>query len=48
MKFWLDTRQGTFLQPQIELQGEIEGADDPEIAIYELRVSPVLPIFPFE
>lgn len=37
IKFWLDTRQGTFLQPQIELQGEIEGTDDPESATYEIR-----------
>lgn len=37
MKFWLDTRQGAFLQSQIELQGEIDGVRDPEIATYELR-----------
>ncbi|KAL4065261.1 PAB-dependent poly-A-specific ribonuclease subunit PAN2 [Scleroderma citrinum] len=37
IKFWLDTRQETFLQPYVELHGEIEGADDPETAIYELR-----------
>lgn len=37
MKFWLDTRQGAFLQSQIELQGEIDGLEDPEIATYELR-----------
>ncbi|KAI6038459.1 ubiquitin carboxyl-terminal hydrolase-domain-containing protein [Pisolithus marmoratus] len=39
MRFWLDTRQGTFLQSQIELQGEVDGVEDPGIATYELRVS---------
>ncbi|KAI6007843.1 ubiquitin carboxyl-terminal hydrolase-domain-containing protein [Pisolithus marmoratus] len=37
MRFWLDTRQGTFLQSQIELQGEVDGVEDPGIATYELR-----------
>ncbi|KAI6151085.1 ubiquitin carboxyl-terminal hydrolase-domain-containing protein [Pisolithus tinctorius] len=37
MKFWFDTRHGSFLQSQIELQGEIDGVEDPEIATYELR-----------
>ncbi|KIK13823.1 hypothetical protein PISMIDRAFT_17728 [Pisolithus microcarpus 441] len=43
MKFWLDTRQGAFLQSQIELQGEIDGLEDPEIATYELRGPPQQP-----
>jgi hypothetical protein len=37
-KFWQDSRNQTFLKPQIELHGQIEGTDDPEKAEYELRV----------
>lgn len=36
---WQDTRNETFLQPQISLHGQIEGVDDPEVVIYEIRVS---------
>lgn len=43
MKFWLDSRTGsrttTFLKPTVEICGEVAGVDDPETAIYELRVS---------
>jgi hypothetical protein len=36
--FWLDNRNQTFLTPQVEIQGQIEGEDDLDIAIYKLRV----------
>ncbi|KAL0947460.1 hypothetical protein HGRIS_013567 [Hohenbuehelia grisea] len=37
LRLWLDTRSGTFLKPQIELHGQIDGGEDPEPAIYTLR-----------
>ncbi|EGN96198.1 hypothetical protein SERLA73DRAFT_170610 [Serpula lacrymans var. lacrymans S7.3] len=37
LKFWLDNRNQTFLKPQIEMQGQVEGVDDPDVVIYELR-----------
>ncbi|GBE82668.1 ubiquitin carboxyl-terminal hydrolase-domain-containing protein [Sparassis latifolia] len=36
-KFWLDTRHQTFLKPTIELSGQLDGMDDPESVVYELR-----------
>ena len=36
-KFWRDQRKRTFLRPKIELRGQIEGLDDPETVVYELR-----------
>ena len=37
-KFWRDQRkQQTFLKPRIEMRGQIEGMDDPETVVYELR-----------
>ncbi|KZP32520.1 PAB-dependent poly-A-specific ribonuclease subunit PAN2 [Athelia psychrophila] len=36
LSFWLDDK-GTFLKPTIEIQGQVEGVDDPEIAVYKLR-----------
>ena len=42
LKFWLDTRNQTFLSPDIQIQGQIEGVDDPETAAYELRVCRLL------
>lgn len=41
IKFWLDTKKKRFLTPTVCLHGQIDGVDDPESAIYELRV-PVL------
>lgn len=38
LSFWLDDK-GTFLKPTIEIQGQVEGVDDPEVAVYKLRVS---------
>lgn len=38
LSFWLNNRNQSFLKPQIEIQGQVEGVDDPEIAIYKLRV----------
>ncbi|KAF9001875.1 ubiquitin carboxyl-terminal hydrolase-domain-containing protein [Cyathus striatus] len=35
--FWQDTRSGIFLQPQIKLNGQIEGYDDPESVYYKIR-----------
>jgi len=37
-EFWQDNRSKTFLQPQVHLHGQVEGADDPEVASYILRV----------
>ncbi|KAL1747522.1 ubiquitin carboxyl-terminal hydrolase-domain-containing protein [Schizophyllum fasciatum] len=34
---WLDVRRQRFLSPRIELRGDINGADDPETALYEIR-----------
>ena len=36
--FWLDDRDQAFLMPQVEIQGQVEGEDDPDVAIYKLRV----------
>ncbi|KAI0648291.1 ubiquitin carboxyl-terminal hydrolase-domain-containing protein [Trametes meyenii] len=36
-KFWRDQRRQTFLKPRVELRGQIEGMDDPETVVYELR-----------
>ncbi|KAJ7724179.1 ubiquitin carboxyl-terminal hydrolase-domain-containing protein [Mycena maculata] len=35
--YWQDNRAQTFLKPQIELHGQVEGVDDPESAVYSLR-----------
>ncbi|KAF9228724.1 hypothetical protein BS17DRAFT_724469 [Gyrodon lividus] len=37
LKYWLDTRSGRFLSPRVEVRGEVEGVDDVESAVYELR-----------
>lgn len=47
MRFWMDTRLGKFLQPQIEIQGQVEGEDDPEMVTYTLRVCLVAFCIPF-
>lgn len=39
IKFWLDQRGQTFLKPTVELCGQIGGEADPEVAVYELKVS---------
>ncbi|KAL5528994.1 hypothetical protein ACEPAG_4968 [Sanghuangporus baumii] len=38
-RLWIDSRhrQGTFVQSFIEIRGQIEGVDDPEVVQYELR-----------
>lgn len=36
--FWISSRTYSFLQPQVEIQGQVEGVDDPEVAVYQLRV----------
>lgn len=36
---WKDTRNETFLQARISLHGQVEGIDDPEVVIYEIRVN---------
>ena len=40
-RLWVDSRprQGTFVQPFIEIRGQGDGVDDPEVVQYELRVS---------
>ncbi|KZT11602.1 cysteine proteinase [Laetiporus sulphureus 93-53] len=44
-KFWRDQRNQTFLKPTIEVRGQVEGIDEPEAVIYELRamVTQVVP-----
>ncbi|KAK0185791.1 ubiquitin carboxyl-terminal hydrolase-domain-containing protein [Armillaria mellea] len=37
LKIWMDRRNQTFLQSHVELQGQVEGVDDPEKIVYELR-----------
>ena len=37
-ELWQDNKSKTFLQPQVDLRGQIEGVDDPEVAPYVLRV----------
>ncbi|CCM05048.1 uncharacterized protein FIBRA_07250 [Fibroporia radiculosa] len=36
-KFWRDHRQQTFLRSTVEIHGQVEGVDDPDSVIYELR-----------
>ena len=36
---WLDVRRQRFLTPQVELRGDLDGVDDTETALYEIRVS---------
>ena len=38
IKFWLDVKKRRFLTPSVSLHGRIDGIDDSEAAIYELRV----------
>ena len=38
IKFWLDAKKRRFLTPSLGLHGQIDGVDDPEAAVYELRV----------
>jgi len=38
LDFWVGNRNKTFLTPQVEIHGQIEGNDDPDSAIYKLRV----------
>jgi hypothetical protein len=37
--FWLDSRNQTFLKPKVHVQGLIEGTDDAETTVYEIRVN---------
>ncbi|TDL27635.1 hypothetical protein BD410DRAFT_782767 [Rickenella mellea] len=36
-RFWLDDRLSTFLKPAVELTGQVDGIDDSEVAVYEIR-----------
>lgn len=38
IKFWLDVKKRRFLSSSVSLHGQTDGVDDPEIAVYELRV----------
>jgi hypothetical protein len=38
IKFWLDAKRRRFLTPSVSLHGQIDGVDDSETAVYELRV----------
>lgn len=38
-KYWIDGRQGPLLKPFIEIRGQVDGMDDPDVVVYELRVS---------
>jgi hypothetical protein len=42
IKFWLDAKKRRFLTPSISLHGQVDGVDDPEAAVYELRVRVLL------
>jgi len=42
IKFWLDVKKRRFLTPSVSLHGRIDGVDDSEAAIYELRVRALL------
>ena len=35
---WVSGRSYSFLQSRVEIQGQVEGVDDPEAAVYRLRV----------
>ena len=37
-KFWLDVKKRRFLTSSVSLHGQIDGVDDPESVVYELRV----------
>ncbi|KAJ7063521.1 ubiquitin carboxyl-terminal hydrolase-domain-containing protein [Mycena amicta] len=37
LSYWLDNKNETFIKPQFEMQGQVEGIDDPEVAVYSLR-----------
>lgn len=38
IKFWLEAKKRRFLTPSVSLHGQIDGVDDSETAVYELRV----------
>jgi PAB-dependent poly(A)-specific ribonuclease subunit 2 len=38
LRYWIDTRTERFLTSTVEVRGEVEGVDDAESVIYELRV----------
>ena len=42
IKFWLDAKKRRLLTPSISLHGQVDGVDDPEAAVYELRVGVLL------
>lgn len=42
IKFWLDAKKRRFLTPSIRLHGQVDGIDDPEAVVYELRVGVLL------
>ena len=39
LKYWLDDKDTQFLTPKIEIRGQIDGGDDSQCVLYELRVS---------
>ena len=45
IKFWLDVKKRRFLTSSVSLHGQIDGVDDPESVVYELRV-PALSLLP--
>lgn len=38
LRFWLDDRHGTFLKSSVEVRGQVDGVDDRDAVMYELRV----------
>lgn len=38
LKFWTDGKRQTFLGTKVEMRGQVDGVDDPETVIYELKV----------
>ncbi|KAF9234026.1 ubiquitin carboxyl-terminal hydrolase-domain-containing protein [Melanogaster broomeanus] len=37
LRYWLDSRSRRFLSPMVEVRGEVDGIDDVETVVYELR-----------
>ncbi|XP_006458223.1 hypothetical protein AGABI2DRAFT_183307 [Agaricus bisporus var. bisporus H97] len=36
-EYWQDGKNKSFLQPQVNIHGQIDGIDDPEVASYDIR-----------
>ena len=38
LDIWFDARRQTFLSPKVEVYGQVDGMDDPQPVVYDLRV----------